>query len=218
MEGQASASKGPPKIFQFSAMQPHFELHESWFCPCIVVVRVARDARASLRSSAGSTEKPRQRPSHDYMGAPCFAPAYLPCGGGLHSRQVFALPRAANGADVACGRPVAQLYAGKHYSPWDTRLILRPGGGRRTPTRGRRLTFDMSGGAKGAKRPLGRRPLDGAVRPHVSERGVGQRFQSHACTAGTLPQKTRTSWTPLVEPELCTRAQRLPSPTNLLPS
>ena len=28
------------------------------------------------------------------------------------------------------------------------------------------LTFDMSGGAKGAKRPLGR-PLDGGVRPHV---------------------------------------------------
>src|SRR5690349_12201747 len=33
------------------------------------------------------------------------------------------------------------------------------------------LTFDMSGGAKGAKRPL-RRPLDGAVRLHASEAGV----------------------------------------------
>jgi hypothetical protein len=31
------------------------------------------------------------------------------------------------------------------------------------------LTFDMSGGAKGAKRPL-RRPLDGGVRPHVTPR------------------------------------------------
>ena len=30
----------------------------------------------------------------------------------------------------------------------------------------RDLTFDMSGGAKGAKRPL-RRPLDGGVRPHL---------------------------------------------------
>ena len=30
----------------------------------------------------------------------------------------------------------------------------------------RNLTFDMSGGAKGAKRPLGR-PLDGGVRRHV---------------------------------------------------
>jgi len=29
------------------------------------------------------------------------------------------------------------------------------------------LTFDMSGGAKGAKRPL-TRPLDGGVRPHRS--------------------------------------------------
>ena len=29
------------------------------------------------------------------------------------------------------------------------------------------LTFDMSGGAKGAKRPLGR-PLDGGVRRHVA--------------------------------------------------
>ena len=32
-----------------------------------------------------------------------------------------------------------------------------------------RLTFDMSGGAKGAKRPLGR-PLDGGVRCLVPER------------------------------------------------
>ena len=31
----------------------------------------------------------------------------------------------------------------------------------------RGLTFDMSGGAKGAKRPLGR-PLDGGVRRHVA--------------------------------------------------
>src|SRR5450755_3615610 len=30
------------------------------------------------------------------------------------------------------------------------------------------LTFDMSGGPKGAKRPL-ERPLDGGVRPHCSQ-------------------------------------------------
>ena len=33
-----------------------------------------------------------------------------------------------------------------------------------------RLTFDMSGGAKGAKRPLGR-PLDGVVRRHAAYAG-----------------------------------------------
>ncbi len=33
------------------------------------------------------------------------------------------------------------------------------------------LTFDMSGGAKGAKRPLGR-PLDGGVRPHPGHTGT----------------------------------------------
>ena len=33
----------------------------------------------------------------------------------------------------------------------------------------RGLTFDMSGGAKGAKRPL-ERPLDGGVRPHAVPR------------------------------------------------
>ena len=33
----------------------------------------------------------------------------------------------------------------------------------------RRLTFDMSGGAKGAKRPLGR-PLDGGVRRQAHHR------------------------------------------------
>jgi len=32
------------------------------------------------------------------------------------------------------------------------------------------LTFDMSGGTKGAKRALGR-PFDGEVRAHVSEAG-----------------------------------------------
>ena len=39
----------------------------------------------------------------------------------------------------------------------------------------RRLTFDMSGGAKGAKRPVGR-PLDGGVRRHGGSVGTS----SHA--------------------------------------
>ena len=40
----------------------------------------------------------------------------------------------------------------------------------------RDLTFDMSGGAKGAKRPLGR-PLDGGVRRH----GVGCSMNGWSC-------------------------------------
>ena len=61
---------------------------------------------------------------YGYMAAPCFALANLPCGGGLRSEQVFAPPCAANDDDIACGRPIAHLYAGDHYSPWDTRLVV----------------------------------------------------------------------------------------------
>src|SRR5205085_8437013 len=42
------------------------------------------------------------------------------------------------------------------------------------------LTFDMSGGAKGAKRPLGR-PLDGGVRPHE----IGRAPSREGGTIGT---------------------------------
>ena len=41
------------------------------------------------------------------------------------------------------------------------------------------LTFDMSGGAKGAKRPLGR-PLDGGVRPRLHER-LSCELSSNGC-------------------------------------
>ena len=37
-----------------------------------------------------------------------------------------------------------------------------------------RLTFDMSGGARGAKRPLAR-PLDGGVRRHATAFGLAKR-------------------------------------------
>ena len=56
------------------------------------------------------------------------------------------------------------------YSTFCERTLLAH---RDASTRG--LTFDMSGGAKGAKRPLGR-PLDGGVRPqHVRFRVVFHR-------------------------------------------
>jgi hypothetical protein len=63
-------------------------------------------------------------PDHDYMAAPCFALAHVPCGGSLHAGQRFELPNAASGEDIGSGRPAAYLYAGDHYRPWDTWLAI----------------------------------------------------------------------------------------------
>ena len=63
-------------------------------------------------------------PNHDYMAAPKFALAHLPSGGRLRSGQAFSVPRAAEEEDVACARPVAHLYAGQHYSPWNTKIVV----------------------------------------------------------------------------------------------
>ena len=54
----------------------------------------------------------------------------------------------------------------------------------------RRLTFDMSGGARGAKRPLGR-PLDGGVR----RGGTATAFFNAYGTSGSLQQKTNLNKT-----------------------
>ena len=48
------------------------------------------------------------------------------------------------------------------------------------------LTFDMSGGAKGAKRPLGR-PLDGGVRPRLKSGTLGLRGTQEVLHEQMLP-------------------------------
>ena len=56
-----------------------------------------------------------------------------------------------------------QCFVGDRYVNAGRGYILPGGKGGAWPLRG--LTFDMSGGPRGAKRPLAR-PLDGGVRPH----------------------------------------------------
>ena len=57
-----------------------------------------------------------------------------------------------------------------------------------------RLTFDMSGGAKGAQRPLGR-PLDGGVRRHRA-RVQGRDVLNRACQAETMAGEATTTPVP----------------------
>lgn len=61
---------------------------------------------------------------HEYMASPCFALLNLPAGDGLYSRQVFIVDAQATSEDIVEYRPLAHLYAGEHYSPWNTRLTV----------------------------------------------------------------------------------------------
>jgi hypothetical protein len=62
---------------------------------------------------------------HDYMAAPHLAALHVVAGRALAVGQVLTIDAQATSDAIVEKRPLAHLYAGQHYSPWQTRLTIK---------------------------------------------------------------------------------------------
>jgi hypothetical protein len=67
----------------------------------------------------------KQNDDHDYMAAPHFAALHVMAGKALTVGQVLTIEGQATSDAIVEKRPLAHLYAGQHYCPWQTRLTIK---------------------------------------------------------------------------------------------
>jgi hypothetical protein len=60
----------------------------------------------------------------EYMDSPHFTLLGVAVGESLYCGQTLAVHGQATSEDILEHRPLAHLYAGQHYSPWNTRLTV----------------------------------------------------------------------------------------------